>query len=254
MTIGDTALELLIGIDDTDNIESRGTGQLAAILAREVENRGLGKCLPVTRHQMLVHPDIPYTSHNSAMCFPATVPSAAYDDFVDQAQTFLRRESAEGSDPGLCIIDQDRLRRHPSLVAFGMRAKREVLQKEDAYALAERLGIHLSEHGGTGLGVIGALAGCGLRLTGNDGRFRGHFQVGPVGGELKVFEVIQQTGVDRVQSLDGETLPPETTVRIGEKVKAVLLDGKSTLLVYDDSGNGSPPCWKTCTKKQLRVY
>ena len=247
-------MELIIGIDDTDNIESRGTGQLAAILAGEVQDRGLGKCAPVTRHQMLVHPDIPYTSHNSAMCFPVTVRPGAYGDVIELAQSFLRRESAEGSDPGLCIIDMARQGDHSPLVEFGLRAKREVLQKQEAYALADRLGIHLSEHGGTGLGVIGALAGCGLRLTGNDGRFRGHFQIGPVGETLKVFELIQRTGVDLVQSLDGEPLAPEAAVRIGEKVKAVLLGGKATMLVYNDSGNGAPPCWKTCDKKQLRVY
>ena len=189
-------MDILVGIDDTDDIESRGTGQLAAILAKEIEDRGFGRCLCVTRHQMLVHPDIPYTSHNSSMCFPASVRPSRYEDVIELAQDFLHRESAPGSDPGLCIVDTEELRKQDPLMEFGNRAKREVLQKSDAYALAEKLGIHLTEHGGTGLGVIGALAGCGLRLTGNDGRFRGHFRVDTANASMTASELIRQTGVD----------------------------------------------------------
>ena len=62
-------MKVLISIDDTDNIESRGTGALASLLSKECENRNWGRTYPITRHQMLIHPDIPYTSHNSSMCF-----------------------------------------------------------------------------------------------------------------------------------------------------------------------------------------
>jgi len=55
----------------------------------------------------------------------------------------------------------------------GRRATCSVLTKKEAYPLAEKLGIHLSEHGGTGDGVVGALAESGLRMTGNHCRFRG---------------------------------------------------------------------------------
>ena len=165
------------------------------------------------------------------------------------------RESAPGSDPGLCIVNYDGLSNPDALMAFGKKAKTTVLTKEDAYQLAERLGIHLSEHGGTGLGVIGALAGCGLRLTGNDGRFRGHFQIAEPGERLKVADLMQRTGVDVVKSLDGKLLQEEEVVRIGKKVKAVLQDNKSTLLVFaepEDEPEGSS--WRTCTKQQLRIF
>lgn len=247
-------MEILVCIDDTDNIESRGTGELAAIMSYEIESRKWGRCRSVTRHQMLVHPDIPYTSHNSSMCFPADITPDFLGDLTEFAQSFLKIESASGSDPGLCIVKKEELRDHNALMEFGKRAKKEVIQKDDAYTLAENLGVHLSEHGGTGLGIIGALAGCGLRMTGNDGRFRGHFKVDSENGSLTVSDLIQQTGVDLVQSLEGKVLSNDEIVRIGIKVKAVLLNGKSTLLVYDDSDNGSVPCWKTCSKEQLRVY
>jgi hypothetical protein len=57
-------MSIFAGIDDTDNLESRGTGRLTRSIAAEPgKTYGL---YGVTRHQLLVHPDIPYTSQNSA--------------------------------------------------------------------------------------------------------------------------------------------------------------------------------------------
>lgn len=58
-------MQMLVSIDDTDNLESRGTGEIASLLAKLLEEREWGKAQVITRHQLLVHPDIPYTSHNS---------------------------------------------------------------------------------------------------------------------------------------------------------------------------------------------
>ena len=248
-------MRILVCIDDTDNIDSRGTGELASMLADRMQQNGWGRCLPVTRHQMLVHPDIPYTSHNSSMCFAADTGPDFLERFTAYAQAFLGAESAPGSDPGLCIAPLEDLRDPAALMSFGRKAKTAILTKQEAYSLACRLNVHLSEHGGTGLGVIGALAGCGLRLTGNDGRFRGHFRIRAEAEGIPVAELMQQTGVDVVKSLDGAVLADDETVLIGEKVKAVLQDGKSTLLVFDERGDcRAAACWRTCTKQQLRKF
>ena len=61
-------ISLFIGIDDTDNLESRGTGFRVRELAREMRERGLADTKSITRHQLFVSPDIPYTSHNSSAC------------------------------------------------------------------------------------------------------------------------------------------------------------------------------------------
>jgi hypothetical protein len=61
-------MTLLIAIDDTDNAESIGTGRLSRMLAEELTKQGMIRQTSVTRHQLLVHPDIPYTSHNSSAC------------------------------------------------------------------------------------------------------------------------------------------------------------------------------------------
>ena len=213
-----------------------------------------GKVEPVTRHQMLVHPDIPYTSHNSSMCFAAEIADEHLAAFTEFAKEFLVRESAEGSDPGLCIVNLDALADRDDLIAFGRRAKQRVLTKEEAYGLAQRLGIHLSEHGGTGLGIIGALAGTGLRMTGNDGRFKGKFYVDTDTGIVDVAELKRQTGVDVVKSIEGPVLHEAEKVQLGDKVKAVLLDGKSTLLVSPNTMDAARAPWQTCTKQQLKVY
>jgi len=247
-------VNIFVCIDDTDNIESRGTGELASLLAKALEKNGWGKCEPVTRHQMLVHPDIPYTSHNSSMCFAADIAAEHVSAFTEFAKDFLTRESAEGSDPGLCIVNLEALAARDDLIAFGRKAKQKVLTKEEAYGLAQRLGIHLTEHGGTGLGVIGALAGTGLRMTGNDGRFKGKFYVDTDTGIVDVAELKRQTGVAVVKSLTGQELQDSEAVQLGDKVKAVLLDGKATLLVSPNTLDAARASWQTCTKQQLRAY
>ena len=65
-----------------------------------------------------------------------------------------------------------------------------------ASELAERNHVHLSEHGGSGQGVVGALAAVGLRLAGQDGRVKGKKTV--QGEVMAVRELLEQTGFDRV--------------------------------------------------------
>ncbi|MCP4713722.1 MAG: hypothetical protein GY868_01290 [Deltaproteobacteria bacterium] len=248
-------MNILICIDDTDNIDSRGTGELAELLAGDIEKKGWGTCSPITRHQMLIHPDIAYTSHNSAMCFAADIDPAQLSALIRYAQEFLVAESASGSDPGLCVVTLDTLSLEDDLIAFGRKAKQQVIQKEEAYGLAERLGVHLSEHGGTGIGVIGALAGTGLRLTRNDGRFKGKLKISASGEAVTVKKILQQTYVETVQSLDGSVLEADDLVHPGSKVKAVLLEGRATMLVYADADIGADrTIWRTCTKQQLRKF
>lgn len=243
-------MKLLICIDDTDNLESRGTGELAELIAICIEEKGWGKCSVITRHQLLLHDAIPYTSHNSAMCFEMTGSSGIdTEKVIAFAGDFLKTESADGSDPGLAVADVDALPDHEAVIEFGRRAKREVLTKQQAYAFAEKHVIHLSEHGGTGQGVIGALAGIGLRLSGNDGRIKGKLQLGTAGDSLSVKELLTHPQVDAVEDIDGAILSPETAVVLGEKVKTVWLDHRTVLLV-----SRTDETWQTCGQQQLRKF
>ncbi len=71
-------MRLLIGIDDTDNKESRGTGYNSRQLASAIEANGLGRVHGITRHQLFIHPDIPYTSQNSSACLDVDTESYKY--------------------------------------------------------------------------------------------------------------------------------------------------------------------------------
>ncbi len=249
-------MRVLVGIDDTDNLDSRGTGELATIISKAVEDFGWGKCDPVTRHQLFLHPDIPYTSHNSSMCFTTDLDEQYLSTLIDYAANFLATESAEGSDPGLCVACVDQIKDLELLLTFGQQAKNEVLTKENAYELAKKLGVHLSEHGGTGQGIIGALAGVGLRITGNDGRMKGKLKIITVNNQASVRDIIAQTKIDLVRSLNGIALENDETVNINNDwVKVVLLDGKLVLPVSSTNMEvvGGTK-WRLCTKQQLKDF
>jgi len=247
-------MEILVSIDDTDNIETVGTGELASRLASELGERGWGRATFVTRHQLLVHPDIPYTSHNSAMCFTADIEPSALPRLIVRASEFLESECAPGSDPGLCVAALDGLQHTDELIVYGRQAKSAVLTKSDAYSVARRAGAHLSEHGGTGQGVIGALAGVALRLGGNDGRLKGRLSLGPVGSTLTVKELLARSEVGAVRTIDGVTITDGERVMLGEKVKMVLLGGTPVLLVSPLDGAGVDAEWQTCSRKLLKDY
>ncbi len=249
-------MKIFVCIDDTDKLLGRGTGELASMLAEGLEKNCGGKSYFVSRHQLLVHPDIPYTSHNSSMCFAADMEQANLDRFIGYASKFLEEERAEGSDPGLCVARVDNPDSLSHLIEFGQAAKRQVLTKKEAYDLASQSGVHLSEHGGTGGGVIGALAGVGLRLSGNDGRLRGKLVVGFHNLAVKASTIRSHDLIDAVRSISGEEAPEDDElVRLGLKIKAVLLEGKNILLVAPVE----PPIiggirWRTCIKEELKDY
>lgn len=252
-------MRILISIDDTDSLEVSSTGELAGMIAAWIEDRGWGKRSPITRHQLLLHPDIPYTSHNSSMCFEADLDEKHLASLIAQAEAILTNEAAAGSDPGLCVAVVEDLADPGLLIDFGHRAKKQVLAKEDAYAVAQKAKVHLSEHGGTGQGVIGALAGAGLRLTGNDGRFQGKTRLTTgEDGTASVGEILSQQQVDLVRSFaDGRVLADKERIFIGnEWAKLVLLDNKATLLVKGAEGRnaGLQHCWRVCTKEDLKDY
>jgi hypothetical protein len=248
-------MNVFVGVDDTDNLETKGTGHLAERIAQRIEANGWGRRSYITRHQLFVHPDVPYTSHNSAMCFAGDLEPACLDAFIVEATSILERDSAAGSDPGLCVAIADRVRDLAPLVEFGRRTKRAVVVQEEAYALARRLGVHLSAHGGTGGGVIGALAGVGLRMSGDDGRVRGGLEIAAADGVVTVGEILARTYVDEVRTLDREPLRADDPVRlVGEKIKAVLQDGKAVLLVIPVQGECEGVRWQTCPKELLKSY
>lgn len=245
-------MKILICIDDTDNIDEGGTGEVAELIAKSINENGWGKSYPITRHQLLIHPDIPYTSHNSSMCFPADIKDDYLEEIIKHAAQLLEAESATGSDPGLCVAAVDRITSRESLIDFGKKAKRVVVDKKEAYDLARELGVHLSEHGGTGQGIIGAIAGVGLRLTGNDGRFKGKIKLDK--NVVSVRDIYDLTNIQQVQSLEGILLQENELIKVGDRIKSILLDDKSVLLVNPIHEEDSDIRWETCSNNILKDY
>ncbi|MEN6611275.1 MAG: ABC transporter substrate-binding protein [Methanoregulaceae archaeon] len=155
----------------------------------------------VTRHQLYVHPDIPYTSHNSdAVIHVQADGDEAMDHIFEIAEEVMLGDFLEGSDPGLAVASASQIA--PALIVYGQDAKCTVLTQERARTLAKNLHIRLKGLGGTEDGVIGAMAGLGLSYAKNDGRF---LQKGDIRNILTscTVERLLESGIDEVWSLDG---------------------------------------------------
>src|SRR5512147_187291 len=98
-------MRYLIGLDDTDNLESRGTGHHARQLANSLSSSGLAEVEGITRHQLLVDPRIRYTSHNSSACLTVVAQPDRLSVLIEAGCEFLTNNSAPGSDAGLCVAE-----------------------------------------------------------------------------------------------------------------------------------------------------
>lgn len=162
-------MRVYVCFDDTDVLGAdRGTGKLVRWFTERLPEG----CTTwgVIRQQLIVHPDVPYTSHNSSGCAVLDVPDASFLPILAElGAAHIAEHFMEGSDPGLCVAPETA--DLGVLMAFGGRAAVEVVTQADARAAAEAAGVHLSGHGGTCDGIIGAAAGVGLTAGGWAGRF-----------------------------------------------------------------------------------
>ncbi len=222
-------MHYLIGIDDTDNLESRGTGHRACQLAEWLADNQLVSPLGITRHQLLVDPQIPYTSHNSSACL--SVETEKPDDVWEASQEFLLRESAQGSDAGLALARWDGIDKN--VLSFAGRAKLTVLTMPEAEQAASQSEIRLVGLTGTHGGIIGALSAVGLHRAGNDGRFLWLPGLRDLKGRYAVSEIYAKGRVDRVCTLSNVDLHTKTVVDVGEWIRPILREGKATLYVEE---------------------
>jgi tRNA(Ile2) C34 agmatinyltransferase TiaS len=189
---------LFIGLDDTDTLESRGTGRLARQIAAKLAADY--PVVGVTRHQLLVDSRVPCTKNNS--CAAIALDGAnglAPDGLLNQVRALMLADFQPGSDPGLCVAHTV----PAAVTAFGRLAQRELVTREDALALAADHAIALVGLGGDESGVIGALAAIGLIATGEDGRY---VQIGrsrELGG-LQSVEAVLAAGIAAVRTRDGQ--------------------------------------------------
>ena len=191
---------IIIGLDDTDNLESRGTGHLARQIAAElaVDFPLVG----VTRHQLLVDQRVPCTKNNSCAAITLDVDSDVdLPRLFERVREMMLVEFQPGSDPGLCIAAEVPV----EITEFGFQVKRELVEQEQARRLADVNGLLLQGLGGTQDGVIGALAAIGLAACGEDGRYIYVGQVRDLSG-LQSVQTVIDAGVTAVRTLDGTSV------------------------------------------------
>jgi len=236
-----------ICIDDTDEIGYyKSTGMISEEIQEYVQNK-YAKCSLITRHQLFIHEDIPYTSHNSSMCFTTHLSEEEKEDVIAFVIKHIEEYSAPTSQPGICIGFEKDIMDPTKLIQFGFDAKTKVLTKKDAYEMAKEQNFHLSEHKNDGQGVIGALAGIALRLYGSDGRVKGNLKLKVE--SISVKELLEHETIDEVQFADGSVASIDMEVQLNDKLKRVLLNHKAVVLIQE-----SEDSYKLLTTEQLRDY
>jgi hypothetical protein len=257
---------ILIGIDDTDDSESTGTGCLAQRLVGVLGDAGLGSAVGITRHQLLIDPRIPYTSHNSSACIAwAAEPEVDARTIVEVAGQYVEVVSATGSDPGLAVgvapTWSDAWGRQ-ELVDFGYMAKNDVLDRSVALTFAESCDITLSAHGDDGGGVIGALAALALHVSGDDGRFVWMPGLRELKGLVTYEELRARAPINEARDMSGREPKPGDVIDLGDWVRPVLRKSASVLLLQGPacktaeqaaepaqrSDPDSPPTWAVLSR------
>jgi hypothetical protein len=216
---------ILVGIDDTDTLDSPGTNQVARAISAAIADRW--RCARIVRHQLLFDPRVPYTSKNSSASF-LFEPTAggSLDDLAEDMRTEMEKHFVSGSDPGLCVTDHV----PDDVIRFGRDCQDEVVGQSDALTLAANCNIHLEGLGGTRDGVIGALAAVGLAATGSDGRV---VQIGGFADDLRGLQPVErlrERGVI-VVAADTRRRIDQGVVELGKKLRPNMLAGCITLYV-----------------------
>ena len=222
-------MKLIIGIDDTDNLESRGTGHLVRKLSKHLLALGIFKTKVISRHQLFVHKDIPYTSHNSSASIIGEL-SGDIEKFICICEEYLVENSADGSDVGLCIYS-DQHEFTNDYMNWGINAKREVLYEKEAYLLATSTQLYLKGLTGRKTGIIGALAAVGLCLSQNDGRVLWMPELRETTGIFTIEEIKNLIGIEVFKTIDGNIIDTDSRILFEEWSRPVVKDKKITLFV-----------------------
>ncbi|MFH1296403.1 MAG: hypothetical protein ABIJ04_03915 [Bacteroidota bacterium] len=239
---------IYIGIDDTDNPESRGTGYIARALAQSLIHTDLVQICSITRHQLLVDPRIPYTSHNSAACIVGNVSGNEYV-IRNYCSDFLLEHAASGSDAGLCIAFEEEI--HEEIISFGNQAKQVVLSRSAADNLTREHQLFLAGLTGNKIGIIGALAAVGLRFGGNDGRLLWMERLREIQGVFTVDKYKELVSIDRIVDLQRTPIPGDATIQITDWCRPVIRNKK--IVLFAEKLNGNENCeYQSASKEYIK--
>lgn len=243
-------MHILLGMDCTDNLDSIGTGEVLQNLCHALVEKKLGRCGFITSHQLYLHETIPYTTHNCTLCCNAEIKELSA--VLQFCRAYMDNAGTEGAAPGLCIIDLEKLRYKKRLIRFGLAAKKMVLKKQEAIDVANlhKWAVHISEHGGDGKGVIGALAGCGLRLSGFDGKIRGVLDPPEDSQVMTIGELCRSYNVTYAIDKERHQVHASDTVWFCCPTSAVLFNSAPAIcLSKEKSGKAA---WRVCKIHELK--
>jgi hypothetical protein len=239
-----------IGVDDTDILNGTfGTGRVAKEMAAHAESLGLGRTIGIIRHQLLVDPRIHYTSHNSSKCVEFES-ATTLRELHQTCANYLTEHFLPGSDPGVCTCPREKVT--PELIAFGESAQKEVLTKEQAISMARRHGILLSEIGGTGEGIIGALASVGLLGSGNGGRYIKLRGIKEIKGMVTVQYILENTGITDVIDEQGLLVAGAELIDTQDRIRPNVIGGKPVLRLRLKKSEGDDRIWETVEQKHKK--
>jgi hypothetical protein len=238
----------LIGIDDTDSPTTEGTGRHACRLGELITERRQGRLVSITRHQLLRHPDIYYTTSNSAVCLLVDAATESRRDLELTCREFLRRYSAPASDPGFALAAWQDV--SPEVINWGKQAKHLRHDRSDAIELAKSNRISCVGFHGTGVGVIGALAAIGLYFSGEDGRFIYLPGLDKLKGTLTLPTIKSTCHLARVENQRGRSPLERDLIDLGTSPTPILRGGKPVLLV-EATPRGDPQQWRVFTCEEI---
>jgi hypothetical protein len=238
-------MDVFVGMDDTDVAGAdRGTGKLARWFEQKLPDNV--KLQGVVRQQLPVLEGIPFTSHNSSACLILDCADASQvPEIIERAAAHIAEHFMEGSDPGLCVVvpGQGRV---DSLIDFGRLASTRIVTQKEAMQAVN--GFHLSGHGGTQDGIIGAAAGVGLTLSGWSGRFIEFNGLRDVPSMVRVAD-LEARGI-RVLSIDRNAMVagPDDLVDTRDWLRPRLWGGHAVLPV-ESQGFGA---WRSISTKNKK--
>lgn len=238
---------IYIGIDDTDIPGGPGTGRIARGMGEYLESQYLGVFKAVIRHQLLVDPRIPYTSHNSSKCIIFKSDKSPLD-LRQLCADYIAENFQKGSDPGLCIVTKDQI--VGDLIEYGHLAQREYITKERAYKLANEANVLLSELGGTGDGIIGALAAVSLTVGGNDGRFVQLRGIKEIEGLISVDEILEKTDTVNVIDENGKPVAGNEMVDSMGWLRPSLVNDQPILRIKPAEGPNREKIWEPIEQRR----
>ena len=221
-------MKYLLSIDDTDDLtKETSTGYIACAIVKDLRaNYNVKVKRGVSRHQLLLQEGVPYTSHNSTMCIDVEG-DITIEKLFEIGKENIFKHMAASSDPGICVCNIDKLEDKNKLIDFGHAAKERILTKKDAHDLADSTPYILAEElGGDGQGIIGAVAGVGLRLSGNDGTFRGKIHLEDDVETISVKEIKDTYNVEDIINLrTKDSLKDDDIVSKEDPAKVFLRKG-----------------------------